>query len=103
MRRRCEDALKSVCRAERLNSVTAQRERALGQEQGGSDIIKAVRWIRGNRDQFRGMVYDPVQLLVGCKDTRYAAQVESCINQATMRVRRRRWATLIVADDPLRR
>lgn len=76
-------------RTERLNSVTAQRERSLGQEPGGADILKAVYWIRQNRDKFRGMVYDPIQLLVGCKDARYAAHLETCINQQTMRVRGR--------------
>ena len=74
-----------------LESVNTIRINSLAKERGGDHVVSAVRWIHDNQSRFRGRVYDPIQLSVGCRDLKFAAQLEACVNQATMRVRRPGW------------
>ena len=78
-----------------LESVRNMRSVALSRERGGQDVLKAVQWIHSNQHRFRGRVYDPIQLSVGCRDPAFASQLEACVNQATMRVRRTQSIELI--------
>lgn len=80
-----EDAQRRIAALESVNTI---RISALAKERGGDHIVSAVRWIHDNQSRFRGRVYDPIQLSVGCRDLKFAAQLEACVNQATMRARR---------------
>uniref|UniRef100_A0A672S7I0 Structural maintenance of chromosomes protein 5 n=1 Tax=Sinocyclocheilus grahami TaxID=75366 RepID=A0A672S7I0_SINGR len=43
------------------------------------DTYTALKWLRDNRDRFKGNVYDPMMLVINVRDARHAKYVESQI------------------------
>ncbi|KAI9477764.1 MAG: hypothetical protein EXX96DRAFT_225498 [Benjaminiella poitrasii] len=43
------------------------------------DTVKAYNWLKENRNQFEGKIYDPIVLLLNLKDPRYAAMIENAM------------------------
>lgn len=44
-----------------------------------ADTFTAFEWLRANRDQFTGRVYNPILLELNLKDSKYAAHIEQVL------------------------